>query len=435
MPCRTAPHNRGIQGVRGYSDKVGERKDVLYVNMFGVFMLRYQGRDVTPEKNTVKKTMQLLQLLLSRRKEGIAREKLLYALYGLGNVENPANNLKVITSQLRKKLVSAGLPEWNYIENRGGIYYWSSPMEVCSDVEQFEKRLEDAQTAPDPEKRLELICQACRSYKGEFLVSLSGEEWVMMESARLRERYFQALGEAEKALKERQRYLELLELCNDAIGMYPFEEWQAVKIDCLMAMNRFKEAMEVYEYTTKMYFEEMGLPPSDRMLDLLRNMGSKIYTSAQAASSITGILREEEPRKAGAYFCGFPSFIDGYRMMRRVVERHGESVYMMVCTLTDAKGNHLEDKERIKAMTPVLRESIGKSLRSGDVYSMYSPTQFVLLLFGTEGKGCGLIRERILKSFSEGHRSWKNCVRFYATSVIDVGQPVEDADFKNVFFA
>lgn len=414
---------------------MGMMKDILYVNMFGVFMLRYQDRDVTPEKNTGKKTMQLLQILLSHRKEGIAREKLLYALYALGNVENPANNLKVITSQLRKRLIAAGLPEWNYIEARGGIYYWSSPMEVCSDVELFEELLDEAKAASDPERRLELTCRACRCYKGEFLINLSGEEWAMMESARLRERYFQALGEAEKELKERKRYLELLDLCNNAIGMYPFEEWQAVKIDCLMAMNRFREAMEVYESTTKMYFEEMGLPPSDRMLDRLRDMGSKIYTSAQAASNITGILREEEPKKAGAYFCGFPSFIDGYRMMRRVVERHGESVYMMVCTLTDAKGNHLEDRERIRTMTPVLRESIGKSLRSGDVYSMYSPTQFVLLLFGTEGNGCGLIRERILRAFSEGHKSWKGCVRFYATSVIDVGQPVEDADFKNVFFA
>lgn len=410
-------------------------KDILHVHMFGVFMLQYQGRDVTPEKNTTKKTMQLLQLLLFHGKKGIAREKLLYALYGQGNVENPSNNLKVITSQLRKKLIVAGLPEWNYIENSGGIYYWTSPMEIRLDVEIFEERLAEAEKVGDGEKRLELICQACRSYKGEFLTNLSGEEWVMMESAQFRERYFWALGEAEKALKERKRYLELLELCNDAIGMYPFEEWQAVKIDCLMAMNRFREAMDVYEATTKMYFEEMGLPPSDRMLDRLRDMGSKIYTSAQAAVNITSILREKEPKKAGAYFCGFPSFIDGYRMMRRVVERHGESVYMMVCTLTDAKGNHLEDKERIKAMTPVLRESIGKSLRSGDVYSMYSPTQFVLLLFGTQGGGCGLIRERILKSFSEEHKSWKSCVKFYATSVIDVGHPVEDIDFKNVFFA
>ena len=410
-------------------------KDILYVYMFGVFSLRYGDRNVTPEKNTTKKSMQLLQILLYHRKEGITRERLLHALYGERNVENPSNNLKVVTYQLRKKLMAAGLPQWNYIENKGGIYYWNAPMEIRSDVETFGELLQKVRMEADAEKCMELCCEACRCYKGEFLSNLSGEEWVMMESTRLREQYFQALSEAEKALKERKRYLDLLDLCNDAIGMYPFEEWQAVKIDCLMAMNRFREAMDVYEATTRMYFEEMGLPPSDRMLDRLRDMGSKIYTSTQAASNITSILQEKEPRKAGAYFCGFPSFIDGYRMMRRVVERHGESVYMMVCTLTDAKGNHLEDRERIETMTPVLREAIGKSLRSGDVYSMYSPTQFVLLLFGTQGGGCGLIRERILKAFSAEHRSWRECVKFYATSVIDVGHPVEDLEFQNVFFA
>lgn len=422
-------------GIQYVTEQGNFMKDILYVYMFGVFSLQYQGRNVTPEKNTTKKTMQLLQILLSHRKEGITREKLLYALYGQGNVENPSNNLKVITYQLRKKLIAAGLPEWNYIENRGGVYYWTSPMEVLSDVETFEELLQKAQSESDKGKSMELYCEVCRCYKGEFLLNLSGEEWAMIESTRLREQYFQALGEAERALKERKRYLVLLELCNDAIGMYPFEEWQAVKIDCLMAMNRFREAMDVYEATTRMYFEEMGLPPSDRMLDRLRDMGSKIYTSAQAATNITSILQEKEPRKAGAYFCGFPSFIDGYRMMRRVVERHGESVYMMVCTLTDVKGNHLEDRERIETMTPVLREAIGKSLRSGDVYSMYSPTQFVVLLFGTQSNGCRLIRERILKEFAVEHKTWHKCVKFYATSVIDVGQPVEDIDFQDVFFA
>lgn len=408
--------------------------DILYVNMLGVFSMRYQGKNTAPEKNTKKKTMQLLQILLFYREEGITREKLLRALYGSSNVENPSNNLKVITYQLRRKLIEVGLPEWNYIENKNGIYYWSSPMEVQLDAEAFEELMEAARDEAEDEKRLELYCQACNLYKGEFLYNLSGEEWVTVAGAHFREQYFQALGEAEKGLKERKRYLELLELCNEAISMYPFEEWQAVKIDCLMAMNRFQEAMDVYEATTRMYFEEMGLPPSDRMLDRLRDMGSKIYTSAQAAADITSILREKEPKKAGAYFCGFPSFIDGYRMMRRVVERHGESVYIMVCTLTDAKGNHLEDRERIEAMTPVLREAIGKSLRSGDVYSMYSPTQFVLLLFGTETDGCGLIRKRILRAFAENHKSWRECVKFYASSVIDVGQPVDDIQLQNIIF-
>ena len=167
-------------------------------------------------------------------------------------MENPSNNLKVVTYQLRKKLMAAGLPQWNYIENKGGIYYWNAPMEIRSDVETFGELLQKVRMEADAEKCMELCCEACRCYKGEFLSNLSGEEWVMMESTRLREQYFQALSEAEKALKERKRYLDLLDLCNDAIGMYPFEEWHAVKIDCLMAMNRFREAMDVYEATTRM---------------------------------------------------------------------------------------------------------------------------------------------------------------------------------------
>ncbi|MCM1025244.1 MAG: winged helix-turn-helix domain-containing protein [Roseburia sp.] len=403
-------------------------KDILYVNMLGLFSMQYQGKDAAPEKNTKKKTMQLLQILLYHRKKGITREKLLNALYGRCNVENPANNLKVVTYYLRRKLIEAGLPEWNYIENKKGIYYWNSPMPVQLDAEAFEDLIQRARLETDDEARLELYCQACNCYKGEFLSNLPGEEWVTIEGARFRELYFQALEEVERELKARKRYVTLLNICNEAISIYPFEDWQAVKIDCLVAMNRFQEAMDVYEATTKMCFEEMGLPPSDKMLDRLRDMGSKIYNSSQTVADITSVLRETEPKKEGAYFCGFPSFIDGYRMVRRVVERHGESVYIMVCTLTDAKGNHLEDRGLIEKRTPVLREAIGKSLRSGDVYSMYSPTQFALLLFGTHADGCMLIRKRILSAFSEEHKSWRECIRFHATPVIDLGQPVEDIE-------
>lgn len=66
-------------------------KDILYVNMLGVFSMQYQKKNAAPEKNTKKKTMQLLQILLYHRKEGITREKLLNALYGRCNVEDPAN--------------------------------------------------------------------------------------------------------------------------------------------------------------------------------------------------------------------------------------------------------------------------------------------------------------------------------------------------------
>ena len=39
----------------------------------------------------------------------------------------------------------------------------------------------------------------------------------------------------------------ILELTDTAMEIYPFDEWQSVKIDALMGMNRYKEAYQLYD--------------------------------------------------------------------------------------------------------------------------------------------------------------------------------------------
>ena len=44
-------------------------------------------------------------------------------------------------------------------------------------------------------------------------------------------------------------YEEVLALCDSAFWMYPFDEWQSVRIECFIWLNRFKEALKEYEDT------------------------------------------------------------------------------------------------------------------------------------------------------------------------------------------
>lgn len=43
-----------------------------------------------------------------------------------------------------------------------------------------------------------------------------------------------------------------------------------MKLDCLIALKRYQEAMEVYKQVVVQYFEEQGLPPSETMLQRFR---------------------------------------------------------------------------------------------------------------------------------------------------------------------
>jgi len=67
------------------------------------------------------------------------------------------------------------------------------------------------------------------------------------------EKYSNALQYVCDKLMEAREYEKALELCDEAISMYPFAEWQSVKIDCLISLNRLKEAMTEYEDTSRMF--------------------------------------------------------------------------------------------------------------------------------------------------------------------------------------
>ena len=105
-------------------------------------------------------------------------------------------------------------------------------------------------------------------------------------------------------------------------------EWQLWRIDSLLALNRHKEALKVYEETASLYFNEFGLKPSEKMLERFHSMSSQIQGVPSDMWEIRRDLREKTKGK-GAYFCSLPSFIDTYRIITRMTERTGMSVFLI----------------------------------------------------------------------------------------------------------
>lgn len=394
-------------------------KQRIEVHLLGGFQLKYGDRPISFERSNVTKSMQLLQILIHFQEKGVARNRLLDMLYGREDVVNPANNLRVTVHRLKKLIKESGLPEGEYIHSEGGIYYWDSPVETWVDTKEFDRLVDLGETAETEKERTEYMEQACRMYRGDFLPQLAGEEWAVIESIQYQEKYSRTLHTLSEILKENGEYEKLLELASVAARLYPFEEWQSVKIDCYMAMNRIGDAMKEYEDTAKLFFEELGISPSERMMEQFREMSSSMHSSNRSIQAITGGLKEKEG-EGGAFYCSLPSFRDSYCLVRRMLERSGQSAYLMVCTLTDGKGQPMEDEEKLRTMSEELGRSIRGSLRRGDSYTRYSPSQFLVLLMGTNKENCGMIFERICQKFSGEHKSWKKYLECYVNSVVDI---------------
>lgn len=396
-----------------------EKLPVLKVHMLGGFSLTYGDEPISFRRSSATKATKLLQIMIHYKEKGISRNKLLDNLYGQEELADVANNLRVTSHRLKKMLVEAGLPEYDYINIKSGIYRWDSPMEVQVDALEFSALVESAYQEKSNMKRTDILRRACEAYQGEFLPGQSGEEWVLLESVNYKKLYTRALEEVCDYLKEHREYEKALELCSKAVEIYPLDEWQAVQIDCLMALNRYKEALKIYEDTAKLFFEELGISPSEKMMEQFREMSNKMSLKPRAISDIKGGLNEEEADQ-GAFYCSLPSFRDGYRLVRRIIERNGQSVYLMLCTITDGKGRPMENKERLALMSDELYNSIKYCLRRGDSFTKYSPTQFLVLLVGTNKENTNIIFDRISRHFSREHKSWKQYLEYYVSSIADV---------------
>lgn len=101
----------------------------LKVNMLGRFSITYGEQPITFKRNSATKAVKLLQILLhsslveDHGNTGIPRAQLLDDLFGREELANVGNNLRVTVFRLRKMLIEAGLPEYEYIVKEKGVFY------------------------------------------------------------------------------------------------------------------------------------------------------------------------------------------------------------------------------------------------------------------------------------------------------------------------
>ena len=166
---------------------------MLKVRMLGQEEITYGDHPILSGKNKITKSMELLLLLLHRKETGIARSRLADALYGVEEVADAGNSLRVTSHRLRKLLLDAGMPEEDFITIREGVYRWSSREEMDVDVWKFRELIEGAEKETDEVRKAELLKAACQMYRGEFLPKLSGQEWALLAAASYKKMYCDAL--------------------------------------------------------------------------------------------------------------------------------------------------------------------------------------------------------------------------------------------------
>ena len=392
-------------------------ENTLYVKTFGSFSMRYNGRQVMGDARSVKsQSVRLLQMLLHFR-DGVDLETLCESVLDNNmDIEDTRHAIHSIIYNTKRKLQSDGLPDVKYILVKGGIVRWNPEIPVIEDAEQFEQLCAKANEAADLDEKLQLYLQAIDLYNGEFMQQYTSQVWAAQQSKKYLQLFTDAMNSAVSLLRINKDYVTMRRIGLQAAKAVPLDEWETVVVESLISMGKTDDAIVYYQAIAEMYMRELGVRPSKQMLNMIERVGKTIKRSYAMLDSIQEELTGRYDDKPGGYLCSYPVFRGIYRMVERMIERGGQSVYLMLCTVVDTKGNPMKSGPALEELSERLGESIQKSIRHSDAVSRYSEGQYIILLVNTSMENCDVVQKRINHNFIVGYQ--RTGIHYYVRSVI-----------------
>ena len=249
----------------------------------------------------------------------------------------------------------------------------------------------------DEDEALNLCLEGLELYKGDFLPKSEYESWVIPISTYYHSLYQKLVYKTVELLTRKEDFSRITSICQTAVGIEPFdEEFHYHLVYSLYRDGHTSQAIEEYNHTLDLFYNEFSISPSDHFKDLYKSIRSKEQGINTNLDSIQETLKEEA--SGGAFYCEYPVFHDLFQLERRAIERTGDSIYLCLLTIGDLDGRVPKTTVLNKAMEH-LNHAIRDSLRCSDVYTRYSISQYIVLLPTVTMEKGEMVMKRILNNF------------------------------------
>lgn len=286
------------------------------------------------------------------------------------------------------------------IVTNNGMYGWNADVPLELDAEEFEAAYrdgtpEDTGQAEDWRRMLEL-------YQGDFLEKLAAEHWVEPLAEHYRELYLAAVEQAAPVLIEAGDPRAAVEYCTKAMVISPYSEsvcrWL---MRAHAACGNIEAAAGAYEQMRSALYKDLGVIPEDETRKVYQSILCAGEGTILTPDSIRSMLQENHPA-SGALVCDFTSFKLFYQAEARSAARRGDAVHIGILSVSSRNGKPLSASSLAHVMDQ-LHNLISEQLRTGDIASSCSASQYILMLVQANYENSRMVCDRIVKAFFRLH--------------------------------
>lgn len=374
---------------------------MIYAQFFAQFQMAEENVPLSQDQIRSDMVTKLLSYMIYHRGKNTSVQELAEVLWPDDRSDNPAGALKNLMYRLRN-ILKKTWGDRNFVITGKGSYQWNPELPVGVDAEEFEKLCTEAKEESDPEQKILKEKKAVALYKGRFLPEFSDEYWIMSLSVYYHSLFLSVVKELAALLEAENQFEEMERICRKAIEMDSLdEELHCCLLRAYIGGNKQSLAAEHYRETVELLYDNLGVRPSEDLQEIYDEMMKQLHDQEADLNVIQEELREAK-EKRGAFYCEYGVFKKTYELEVRRAGRIGMSIYLSLITLhTEAKleKGSVEYLSVMSGGMDQMQAVLLNSLRSGDVVTRYSTSQFLVMLPGCQYENARMVLDRINYNF------------------------------------
>jgi two-component SAPR family response regulator len=227
--------------------------------------VKVDGKPVTnPTWVNQRRARELFFFLITHPTKGMTREE-------IGVIFWPDSSTEQLRLQFRNTIyyVRYALGQ-DVIINIDRRYLFNSDIDYSYDVQEFERKIVQAETTETPAKKIELLQQAIQLYQGEFYPEGDGS-WVMTERGRLTQMHEHSLlTVAQLHLEQDEPQTALLHCQTILAENHCMESAHRLAMQAYAALGNRSGIANQFELCKQMLQDELGLEPSPETINLYK---------------------------------------------------------------------------------------------------------------------------------------------------------------------